>query len=392
MKCLRCKNENPSFFYNDQGIWYCRKCIEFGRLNIGDVCKPNVLSKTVWKGDIRLQYPLTDHQKYCSKKIISYLKQKKSVFLYAATGAGKTEVSMGSIAYYLHQGKKVCFAISRRQVVLEIRERLQEAFVDLEVVAVTQGYTDITDGDIIVCTTHQLYRYPQSFDLLILDEVDAFPYANNELLKEIAKNACKGEILLLSATPDEESLLKIQNGEMEMVSLFERPHKHPLIIPKVIHLPLFFQILYVFLFCLQMKKEKKQVLVFVPKKQDTNWMAQIFSVFFSCSGIHSSTKNKDDILDAFRRKTLSVLFSTTLLERGITIPSVQVLVFHADHPVFTTASLIQIFGRVGRSFNDPTGIGVCLCQSSSLAIKNCIKQLKKMNDTVFCATNESTQN
>ncbi|MBQ0065700.1 MAG: DEAD/DEAH box helicase family protein [Firmicutes bacterium] len=388
MRCLRCKNEDTRFFYNDQGIWYCRKCIAFGRVNVGDCVQPAILSKTKWRGDIKLQYPLTPHQKMCSELVIQYLKQGKSVFLYAATGAGKTEVSMGSIAYYLHQGKKVCFAISRRQVVLEIRDRLQEAFEDLDVIAVTQGYTEITDGDIIVCTTHQLYRYPQSFDLLILDEVDAFPYANDPLLKEIAKNSCKGEILLLSATPDLESLKAIQEKRMEMVNLFERPHKHPLIVPKIVHLPKIFQVVYILIFCLEMKKKEKQVLVFVPKKQDTYWLSSLFQLFIPCAGIHSSSEDKDSILDAFRKKKLYVLFSTTLLERGITIPSVQVLVYEAEHSVFTTASLIQIFGRIGRSFQDPTGIGVCLCQSTSPSINECISQIQAMNDTVYCATKE----
>ena len=77
--------------------------------------------------------------------------------------------------------------------------------------------------------------------------------------------------------------------------------------------------------------------------------------------IHSQTKEKDEILDQFRQKGLDVLVCTTLLERGITVPSVQVIVCQADHAVFTSASLIQIFGRVGRSFDDPTGKGVCLC-------------------------------
>ena len=57
------------------------------------------------------------------------------------------------------------FAISRRQVVLEIAQRLRQAFPTLHIVEVTQGYTTITDGDIIVCTMHQLYRYPDGFDL-----------------------------------------------------------------------------------------------------------------------------------------------------------------------------------------------------------------------------------
>lgn len=388
MKCLRCQNQDIRFFYNDHGIWYCRKCIAFGRVDVGsNVQKPN-LSTTVWKGKVKLDYPLTKHQKMCSDLIIHYLEEGKSVFLYAATGAGKTEVSMESIAYYLHRGKKVCFAISRRQVVLEIKERLQKAFDDLYVIAVTQGYTDVTDGDIIVCTTHQLYRYPYCFDLLILDEVDAFPYANNPLLRAIAKQSCRGQVLLLSATPDEESLQAIQERKMEMVNLFERPHKHPLIIPKVIRLNSFFQIIYILAFCLYMKKHKKQVLVFVPQKKDTYWLSSIFSFFIPCEGIHSSTQNKDEILQRFRNKELSILFSTTLLERGITIPSVQVLVYKSDHSVFTTASLIQILGRVGRSFNDPEGIGVCLCQSVSPSIKECISQIKKMNDTVFCVTKD----
>lgn len=88
----------------------------------------------------------------------------------------------------------------------------------------------------------------------------------------------------------------------------------------------------------------------------------------------------------FRNKELDVLVCTTLLERGITIPSVQVVVFKGNHSVFTTASLIQIFGRVGRSFKDPKGEGICLCQFSNQSIKDCVYQISKMNDTVYAAT------
>ena len=85
---------------------------------------------------------------------------------------------------------------------------------------------------------------------------------------------------------------------------------------------------------------------------------------------------------------MSALVCTTLLERGITIPSVQVVVFKGDHSVFTTASLIQIFGRVGRSFKDPDGKGVCLCQALNKSIKDCVSQISKMNDTVYVVTNQ----
>ena len=61
----------------------------------------------------------------------------------------------------------------------------------------------------------------------------------------------------MSATPDEESLQKIKQKEMEMVTLFERPHKHPLVVPKVYECNLFFQMLMIIGCCLQLDKAVK---------------------------------------------------------------------------------------------------------------------------------------
>ena len=281
---------------------------------------------------------------------------------------GKTEICFESICGYLAQGKKVGFAISRRQVVLEIANRLRIAFPELSVCEVAQGYTQVTDAD------------------LILDELVAFPFVGNEVLQAIANQACIGQKLMLSATPDKESMELVKQKKIELVCLFERPHKHPLIVPKVIQVSILIQVWIVIYLCIKFQKEGKQTLVFVPRKNDGKWMKMILNVFVKTDFIHSSTQNKDEILDCFRNKELSALVCTTLLERGITIPSVQVVVFKGDHSVFTTASLIQIFGRVGRSFKDPEGKGVCLCQASSESIKDCVSQITKMNDTVYVAT------
>ena len=301
-------------------------------------------------------------------------------------GPGKTEITFESICWYLSQGKKVGFAISRRQVVLEIAQRLREAFYELSVVEVCQGYTKYTDADLIVCTTHQLYRYPQGFDLLILDELDAFPYVGNELLQSLSHQACKGQRLLLSATPDTESMEQIQSHKMEMVCLFERPHKHPLCVPEVWKIPWLIQIFITVYLVWKFKKEKKQVLLFVPKKTDCLWMYMILKWVTKVSYIHSGVDGKDERMKQFKDKQFQVLVSTTLLERGITVPSVQVIVLNGQHPVFTTASLVQIFGRVGRSFQDPEGKGYCLCQFESSSIKECVKQIQWMNDSVFTAS------
>lgn len=387
MKCNRCQNENPKLFTYDHGVYYCRKCIDFSRLEVNEKIEPAKLKHRTWVGEPKLNYSLTPSQVEASHTVYHHLCEGKDVMLYAATGAGKTEICFESICGYLSKGKKVAFAISRRQVVLEIAGRLRIAFPELSICEVAQGYTQITDADIIVCTTHQLYRYPYAFDLLILDELDAFPFVGNEVLQTIANQACVGQKLLLSATPDELSMELVKQKKMELVCLFERPHKHPLIVPKVIQVSVFIQVWIVLYLCMKFKREGKQILVFVPRKSDGKWLKLLLNIFVKTDFIHSSAKDKDRILDRFRNKEMSALVCTTLLERGITIPSVQVVVFKGDHSVFTTASLIQIFGRVGRGFKDPDGKGVCLCQALNKSIKDCVSQISKMNDTVYAVTN-----
>lgn len=377
--CLRCQNRDPALFFWHDGKAYCRRCLDFGPLEAGKLPQKPLLRHTVWSGRPVLEFEMTPFQKDVSQKALEILRAKKDVLIYAAAGAGKTEISLEAICEYLSQGKKVCFAISRRQVVIEIANRLRKNFPELEIVEVCQGFTEKTDADLIVCTTHQLYRYPFSFDLLILDELDAFPYCGNEVLESIARQSCIGQRMLLSATPDEKSLAAIERGEMEMVNLFIRPHRQPLCVPTVHRGSTLKQILEILLTCRRHIHNGKQVLLFVPRIKDTRWMKWVIRPFFRCEVIHSKSSDKDAIMQRFHRKEAEVLLCTTLLERGITVPSVQVIVYRADHPVFTSASLIQIFGRAGRSFKDPFGEGLALIKGPSAALTACIRQLKFMN-------------
>ena len=103
-----------------------------------------------------------------------------------------------SIEYFVNLNKKVGFAIPRKDVVIEIYDRLKKDYKDIKVISVYGNHNDIIDGQLIVLTTHQLFRYKNYFDLLILDEADAFPYYKNDLLNSFLKNSCKGPIVYLS--------------------------------------------------------------------------------------------------------------------------------------------------------------------------------------------------
>lgn len=379
MKCERCLNTDPKYFYNDRGVWYCRKCVAFGRLDVG--VKPVVYT---YQGKrhrctYELEFKLSEKQLKVSKEIVSDLEAGYDVLVYAACGAGKTELTMEPLKRALNAGLKVGIAISRRQVVLEIAKRMQNAFKTLKVVPVCQGYTDVTEGDLIVCTMHQLYRYHQAFDLLVMDEVDAFPYKGNELLEAIAKNSCKGRILYLTATPDEKMLKEVEEGRLKMVELFQRPHNHPLVLPTIKRLPIPLQLISLFLI---IRRQEKPMLIFVPTIELAQRYGLLFSIFFRCTSLTSKTIAKDIIIERLKRHELDFLFTTTILERGITIHGVDIAILQSDHAVFDEASLIQIIGRVGRSRDCPSGMGYFFCMKKTMAIKRCQRALEKMNETL----------
>ena len=88
-------------------------------------------------------------------------------------------------------------------------------------------------------------------------------------------------------------------------------------------------------------------------------------MFYPCEYVNSKSNNNDIKIQAFKDKKYHVLIATTILERGITIENVNVAVLFANHRVFDEASLVQISGRVGRSFKYPDGECLFLCYQRS---------------------------
>ena len=87
MKCNRCQNEDPKLFAYDHGVYYCRKCIDFSRLEVNEKINPVKLKHRTWKGKPKLDYELTASQKSASHDVYQCLSKGKDVILYASTGA-----------------------------------------------------------------------------------------------------------------------------------------------------------------------------------------------------------------------------------------------------------------------------------------------------------------
>ena len=373
MKCPRCQNTDPSYFYKGSKGWYCRRCISFQRIMVEESMQP-VSLKPVKEdaSEYTLQYPLTKEQKALSDTMIERI-EDSDILCHCVCEAGKTELVVGVIGKYLKEGKKVCFAIARRQVVLEVAHRLQNYFMHASVIPVCGGHTDVTDGDLIVCTTHQLYRYYQAFDLLILDEPDAFPFYGNPVLHGIAETACRGRTVYLTATPDDTLKQKVQDGSLLSLRLHVRPHGKPISVPVIHTAPVWILYMYLVLW-LQVHAAHPRI-IFVPSISMCHRLARLISIFEKCFHVTSKDENRDEIIEAFRNSRNGVIVATTVLERGVTIPDVDVCVFAADSSSFNEAALIQMAGRAGRNFHNPYGDVLFLCREKSSLCHQCRKQI-----------------
>ena len=84
-----------------------------------------------------------------------------------------------------------------------------------------------------------------------------------------------------------------------------------------------------------------------------------------------------------RNGTIPILLTTTILERGVTIPNIDVAVVGAEDDTFTESALVQIAGRVGRSPDYPTGDIAFFHFGRSRAMVRARIQLIRMNNEAW---------
>lgn len=407
-QCVRCFNRDEKYFASinckrcHSTHVYCRHCIEMGRILD---CEPLY----AWKGPVyewlthespcSWQGSLTKLQQRAAQNIACSITKQRKLLVWAVTGSGKTEMLFPGIQQALQKGKRVCIASPRADVVRELVPRIQAAFPHVSVQGLYAGSRDKSGtAQLIIATTHQLYRYHNAFDVMIIDEIDAFPYHSDFTLKKAAERAGrrrKRAVIYLTATPREKQKWQMLSGNLPYTFVPTRYHGAPLVIPqwmmqssiskKFSHKIMPAKVEQWFL----KRTPTRQVLVFIPT---LFLLSTCFSVFKSfllkeniltsksqIAQVHAQDVNREEKVAAFRRREISVLLTTTILERGVTFPSIDVLIIDSGHPVFDEAALTQIAGRVGRSASDPKGEVIFFYQVKTKAMKRTNQSIREMN-------------
>lgn len=395
IRCYRCNHVTAkSLGALPQGEFYCPHCINLGRVSTLNkfyhVPEPNQFTVIepvlTWKGKLS---PL---QQQASEKISQGMAAHVQQLLWAVTGAGKTEMMFAGIVAAIKRGERIGIASPRVDVCLELFPRLKAAFANCDI-ALLHGRQELPYhyAQLTICTTHQLLRFYHAFDNLIIDEVDAFPYAANASLLYATKQAIKenGGCLYLTATPGDALLREIKSKRLVVNYLPLRYHGH--LLPQI-------KVRLAFGWRRRLERQKlppqviqqlqetlregHRFLLFVPHIADLALVEAALRHSFTTfrfATVHASDPERLEKVQKMRDGDYDFLVTTSILERGVTFPEIDVYVLGADDPVFSSSALVQIAGRAGRAQSRPTGRVVFWINCNCRQVNQAISQVKYLN-------------
>lgn len=403
--CNRCANEKqfaeipPNLDLRIQAPkYYCLNCLNMGRISEQDSLyylpdtKP--LSSKIGPSLLRWQGTLSDEQARAAREAIESLKDPAIPhMIHAVTGSGKTEMTFKVIDTILKRQGRIAFASPRIDVCLELAPRLRAAFSDTPLTLLYGGSEEkYSYTPLIVATTHQLLRFKKAFDLLIVDEVDAFPYVNDRSLHYAVKRAVreKGKLIYLTATPDQTLIKAVENNQLTRTILPARYHRHALPEPQFIWIANWREAILkgkdkspLFKLVSQFLKIEGVKLIFMPNiklAQRLYELSQQQNQGIRLACVHAKDPKRKEKVQAVRDGQLEALITTTILERGVTFTNCHVLIVGAEDQQFSKSALVQMSGRVGRKTDYPKGSLIFGHYGISKAMRLACAEIKTMND------------
>ncbi len=375
-KCYRCGNKD---LLNINNNVYCNNCKEFGIVKEGNYFYQLESKKYNFKYNDKLhELKLTPKQRWASKFIKSTIYANNNCLIHAVCGAGKTEITFEAISMILKENKFVCFAIPRIDILYEVYERLNYYFYETKICILNSKEKKVQNGQIYIMTTNQIIKFKKAFDLIIVDEIDAFPFEYNIKYNYGVLNAKKknSSIVYLTSTPSE----KFKESKINTFVINRRWHGNLLPVPIFIYFDIFDFL----------KNPKKEDVIFLNKRNTLLFICNInlgykIEKTFKKLGIdlrfvHSKEEKRREFIQEFKEGKFNILLTTPILERGVTFKDIDVIVLDSNNILYSKSALIQIAGRVNRNKDYQKGkVYFCYTNKTQKMIeaKSDIKTLNK---------------
>ena len=129
-------------------------------------------------------------------------------------------------------------------------------------------------------------------------------------------------------------------------------------------------------------KEGHRFLLFIPHIADLALVEAALRHSFTTfrfATVHASDPQRLEKVQKMRDGDYDFLVTTSILERGVTFPEIDVYVLGADDPVFSSSALVQIAGRAGRAQSRPTGRVIFWINCNCRQVNQAVSQVKYLN-------------
>jgi len=327
------------------------------------------------KKDIKqmLPFELTNAQKRVIKEIWADMQSPHPMnrLLQGDVGSGKTAVAAAAIVAAIRAGYQAALMapteILAEQHFNNLKALLSPLGIDVEFLVgkhtanqKKSAYKRAASGEAqLLIGTHAIIQEGVEFKhlgLVIIDEQHRFGVLQRAALRE--KGLGNPDVLVLTATPIPRTLTMTVFGDLDLSVIDELPPGRR---PIKTHWKAPMDRTNVYDGVRKMVKEGRQAYIVCPLVEESEKAMALAAeeVYGRLSSqvfpdlrvglIHGQkkSKEKEEVMDRFRRGELDILVSTTVIEVGVDVPNASVMVIE-DANRFGLSQLHQLRGRVGR--------------------------------------------
>jgi ATP-dependent DNA helicase RecG len=238
----------------------------------------------------------------------------------------------------------------------------------------------------LVIGTHALIGSSFSIDnlgLVVIDEQHRFGVAQRE---QLVKKGDYPHLLVMTATPIPRTLGLTLYGDLDISVINDVPPGRR---PCRTFVRTAEKLAKVWEFVRSKLAEGRQVFVVYPRIEDTgegvNAVKEQFEVLrkelapYRVAMLHGrlNPRDKDEIMSAFRSRTVQVLLSTSVVEVGIDVPNASVMLIE-NAEQFGLAQLHQLRGRIGRGVHE--SYCILITRAKTLEAKRRLQVLAETHD------------
>jgi late competence protein required for DNA uptake (superfamily II DNA/RNA helicase) len=283
-----------------------------------------------------------------SNNILKWFNGREQILNVISLPYNSSEIFLNTIYECINQGKKVLYITHEDENNIEIIELIKK-LTDFRDYTYSKGKDEYIKSTLVLCNHVSAAKLKESFDLIIYDDIRSFPrYSNYEIIDIMKCRAKLGGKLMTYAV---ESVFKRGSDLVLPVS----DNKLPVVEPRIIttRIDVNKDIPFVVYEYLNWSIDSdRKVIVYVPDDEKVENVYKYLSGYrkeFSKNIFYTThnDKNKKPLFN-FNKGKRGILVTDCFEDSLTDYKGVDVMVYFAEHRIFSYKKLVYFCGKAGR--------------------------------------------